>query len=1205
MHERVRPFAGVICPASGKLIFLPAFIPRLVAASLGLAAVLAGSASLLAGEFVVSTPGDVHDAALLDGDFAAWNFGGSPLLEAGFMGGIYAQHHAVTLLRFDLSGVPLKEITSARIRLYKPRSFIQTAPVTLSMYEVAVPNAGWLEGGASGADDPGGASWTRPKVNQKWAGAPGCSRPDSDFVAKPLATQTALLDQGEWLEFQIPPKLAQRWLDNPSENAGVYVTAGVSSAEWGQHVYFYSSEHYSGKGPQLVLTGEAGPAHRPAEDVARAKTPMILPPMGPAFDSWLKEDGRIAHMTLDCRMTREQARVFYYFDTQVRDELILPHYQRPLGQIFTRMSEQLAQDDAAGVRTRLEQARKALLAWEYIRETTWYTAGANADFLSPWQLGQLFGHCIFGRKEEHDDESGREKLRDAGRDANSWEGTWQPLAGKKLEDAVEKTLQTTAQRLSLTPEQKQEIAGPLVAARREENRYLTGFRQSLDKSRDLARQNIDDAKMLAAVRAVHLNHERYLYYQSIYDEPRWNLFMEKAPVLSFGKWVAEVGKRYYPKPRSSKTLKTAAKVRRKTDDILPKAALARATGHPLKATIQDFLTNQAAFTPFQDTRLTADDYLRIINSQVAFFRRCQNDAGVIIDPVAKIEWQYSTPCYALSVALLHASGYNVDPGLFESGVRAMDASVNEIHEYRCAHNHGEFFIQPVMLALDLFVPHVPKKQLEDWRGKLGELDPYKLYPDNLQRKKLAYNHNLAALAGEALRARQGWSIDTNFFETHLEHQKRYISPLGMYKDQDPNVPMVYDEFSRQFLAAILCEGYRGPSQDFYRDAMWKGAWTSLFMQSPFGECPAGGRSAHHIWNEAQMAVTYEIYAAQYARHHDSPDALARAGAFKRAAHLSLQSIERWLRPDGSGYIVKNRYPIEAKHGYERYSAQSQYNLLACWLMAVAYVYSDESIPERPAPADTGGFVLPMVADFHKIFANTRGNYVEYETAANLHYNPTGLLRVHLRGSNPQLGPSDGVVHEFDVRTKADLGGENLAVGPSWRDASGSWHRLADYAPTNAPTVEVLREGRDEVSFRVTYAGDFDGVKRLREIVTVTPAGVKVRDELTGPEHFRICYPMLVFDGLEETRVKVAGGEALLSLRDGSVRFAVAQPDGAVLQRSSKRLDFRSGQAELLYSDIPGSSATYLIQAAGVSSAGARIPILNKPAGDAGLTHGNN
>jgi len=618
----------------------------------------------------------------------------------------------------------------------------------------------------------------------------------------------------------------------------------------------------------------------------------------------------------------------------------------------------------------------------------------------------------------------------------------------------------------------------------------------------------------------------------------------------------------------------ATQVRRSAADILPKAAVALDSKDLVGDKIGVFLKNQGKEKDFQPSRYTAEDYLRIINGEVAVFRKCQDDSGKIIDPVMKIEWQYSTPCYALSVALLHASGYNADPSLFFSGLKAMDSSVNQMHEYKCAHNHGEFYLQPIMLALDLYASAAPKEKVKEWRDKISSIDPYKLHPDNLKRKKNVYNHNVVALAGEYLRIKHGVAGETDFFEKHLANQEQYLSDLGMYKD--PNVPMVYDEFSRQYLATILSEGYNGPCAQFYRDRLWKGAWMSLFLQSPFGECPAGGRSAHHIWNEAQMAVTYEIFAAQYARHKDSPAAMAAAGAFKRAAHLSLGCIERWLRPDGSGYVVKNRYPIEAKHGYERYSAQSQYNLLACWLMAVAYLYSDETISERPAPAEVGGFVIPLVEDFHKVFANAGGAYIEYETRGDLHYNPTGLIRVHLKGSNPQLGPSDGVVHNFDPTTKADLGGENLSIGPAWKDEAGKEHRLADFSPLEAPTVEILKETADAVSFSISYPGHFGSANSLKETFKITPGLITVETSLAGPKTFRICYPMLVFDGLEQTRVTLKGNTAQLSLRDGSVRFTLEKPEGIKLQRAGRRLDFRNGEAEQLYAEIPGTNAVYSI-----------------------------
>lgn len=630
---------------------------------------------------------------------------------------------------------------------------------------------------------------------------------------------------------------------------------------------------------------------------------------------------------------------------------------------------------------------------------------------------------------------------------------------------------------------------------------------------------------------------------------------------------------------ASLVIARAADARRDTAAILPDLAIAAVTDHPLDTMIRRFLEDQPATPHFTPTGLSSSEYLRIINSQVLGMIKYQDERGAIIDPVQKIEWQYSTPCYALSVAVLHASGYNKDPKLLESGTKAMDVSVNAMNTYKCAHNHGEFYLQPVMLALDLFARALPVEKINEWRQKIASIDPYKLHPDNLRRKKSVYNHNVVALAGEWLREKEKLAVAGDFFERHLAAHPLFFTDLGMYKD-NPGLPIIYDEFSRQYLATILCEGYTGPLAAFYKDRLWKGAWMSLFMQSPFGECPVGGRSAQHNWNEAQMTVTYEIYAAQYARIKDSSRTKAIAGGFKRAAHLSLRSIANWLRPDGSGYVVKNRFPIEAKHGYESYSAQTQYNLLTCWLLAVAWLYSDDTIPEQPAPADTGGYVIPIIPAFHKIFANAAGNYVEYETAGDLRFNPTGLIRIHLSNSNPQLGPSDGVVHAFD-RTRrpwVDLGGENLTVGPAWRDAAGNWRRLADYSPVDPPAVEIIKQTAAEVCFAVTYTGDFDGAERIRQKITINKNGVTVEDTVTGPaiKDFRIYYPALAFDGLEKSNITTDGNSVRISFRGKPIRCTILSPAGAVLQRENRLLDFRNGQVEPVHADIPGTTAIYQI-----------------------------
>ena len=71
----------------------------------------------------------------------------------------------------------------------------------------------------------------------------------------------------------------------------------------------------------------------------------------------------------------------------------------------------------------------------------------------------------------------------------------------------------------------------------------------------------------------------------------------------------------------------------------------------------------------------------------------------------------------------------------------------------------------------------------------------------------------------------------------------------------------------------------------------RGAWTSLFMQSPWGELPCGGRSAHHQWNEAQQAVTFESWASRFATPR-------RSGGGRRlqAGRAPVAAVDRALGP---------------------------------------------------------------------------------------------------------------------------------------------------------------------------------------------------------------------------------------------------------------------------------------------------------------------
>ena len=538
-------------------------------------------------------------------------------------------------------------------------------------------------------------------------------------------------------------------------------------------------------------------------------------------------------------------------------------------------------------------------------------------------------------------------------------------------------------------------------------------------------------------------------------------------------------------------------------------AMISPTDHPLQAQLDRYLAGRAAVRDFAPTGRSRRDYLRIVDGQVRALRRYQTANGELPDPISGKTY-YAAPCYAHCVATLAASGVDTDPELLESGMRAMDYSVTALSQGLSAFRdrHPDFYIYPVMLALGQFELVAPTQRLAAWRAALASIVPAKTYAtyDNPGN-----NWQLVHTAGEFLRARAGLT-DERYVEHALAQQRSHVTPEGLYLEG--GAPFAYDAFSRYFLTGML---HRGLDDPFYRDACWRGARTSLLLQSPFGELPTGYRSAQHIWNEAELACIYETYAAHCAAEGHSE----WAGAFKRGARLALAAIDRWIRPDGSGYVVKNRYPVEARFGYEAYSEHVNYNLLACTMLCAAWQVADDEVAEQPAPADVGGFAV-VLPRFNMVIANAGGTYVEYMTHGNGKYNRTGLIRVHLAGATPLLSPSDG---------------------------------LLDSTPCPAGRPRVLRETADEVSFEVAFDG-------WRDTVTLGRGGLL----LTRDGEASVDWPFLEFDGQTHTAVTLDGGRltlardghevrlsaprwrlepTLLPHRNGQVRVAVAEGEAPI------------------------------------------------------------
>lgn len=549
------------------------------------------------------------------------------------------------------------------------------------------------------------------------------------------------------------------------------------------------------------------------------------------------------------------------------------------------------------------------------------------------------------------------------------------------------------------------------------------------------------------------------------------------------------------------------------------------------------------------------DYLTTISRTAEYFLRFQNSDGAIIDPFEKEELQYSTPAFALAAATAAVHGNHRQ--LLEPAALALDHATRGLGSAASHDCHEDFYPPLVARAFRLLSGRVSIEREQEWRRRIRAYDPHRTY----RFGQGGGNWNVVALSGEALYKIFGIKTGIDYAEEALERHAYRFTHWGMYLDIHSEA-LAYDHFPRMWLADMLGSGYDGRLAAGLREFLERGAWTSLFLQSPTGELPAGGRSSHHQWNEAAQCVTFEVF-AKLANTEGDP---VTAGVFKRAARMSLKSLRKWIRPDGDLWIVKNRADPEKRHGYEPYSFHSQYNLLPMAMLAIAHEYaiSTTGIPEQATPAEAGGFVLDIRRDFHKVFANAAGTYVEIDTGALPAFDPTGLIRIHFLDGCAQIGPSGGL---------ASAAGATAAVGVAWQDAQGNWRRLAEFQKGNlaSPSLEVSSETPEEVSFRIIYRGDMKGADTVTESYRIVAGEVQVSWEVLGNNGpLRLGWPVLINDGERATKVAIRGTTMEVGLGEDAQLFSV--PGAHSLSLEEPLLECRNGWTKLAVAEyVPKST----------------------------------
>lgn len=515
-----------------------------------------------------------------------------------------------------------------------------------------------------------------------------------------------------------------------------------------------------------------------------------------------------------------------------------------------------------------------------------------------------------------------------------------------------------------------------------------------------------------------------------------------------------------------------------------------AVAYPLDGKIEQMLSDGQRPAAWQPTGLTKDFYLDLSEPIVRQLVVLQDNDGRIHDPFEQndtIFLPFTTARFVGALGALVENGRCQD--LTDNLTRGLDAICQEVAQPYEKHTcRVDFYPKEIIRGLSAMRDKTDKARMEKWRRQLGGYDPEKNYACVLSKSKAEdiYNVVTFAIAGEQMKKQLGISCNTPFIERHLETQKRRFTELGMYRD--PNDPLTYDWTPRMNLSLLFAAGYKGKHASFFDEMLRRGGLTTLMYLSSTGEAPFGGRSNQQNFNEAIISVICEYEASRYKALGNE----ILAGAFKRAARLAALSVKRWLDLSPLRF-TKNEFPPETQHGRERsYGLYAVYSLLIASQFGFAHLLADDTIKESPAPAEIGGYLLPLLKDFHKIFAACGGYHIEIDTRADHHYDATGLGRIHRKGAPTELGLSIPIAAHPNYIVPEPASPRNIAMGLGWITRDGKTIWLSDLS---GEIVDVqltdLVESPERVRFSVAYTINSGATMMVNEKYCITGSGVEI------------------------------------------------------------------------------------------------------------------
>lgn len=515
--------------------------------------------------------------------------------------------------------------------------------------------------------------------------------------------------------------------------------------------------------------------------------------------------------------------------------------------------------------------------------------------------------------------------------------------------------------------------------------------------------------------------------------------------------------------------------------------------------------------------------------------------------------EHGFPRLTSNIGILISHGLRED--LYHSFCEMMDFCCESIPKVKAA---NDFSVREIIFCLMALEERntVPEEKLNEWKQKLATIDPESCYSKFAKQPTDKVNNWACFTAvSEYMRHYIGLCDSLEFIDIQIASQLQPFDENGMYRD--PNNPMVYDLVPRDLFSMLLHFGYRGKYYEEIDRYLKKAGLLTLQMQSVSGEIPFGGRSAQFLYTEALLAIVSEYEARRYAAESD----FETASKFKKAVEKAIDNIEMWLERKPIGH-VKNYFPLESRYGCEKYAYFDKYMITVASYLYCAYLLCDDSIPESQ-DFKTEPYVFSTSEHFHKSFLYSNGYFLEFDTAADRHYDASGLGRVHKDGAPSAICLSLPCTatpkYKIDIEDAVDL---SLCAGA---DIKGKLH----FATDESAYYEVISLSCDDHAGYADVCCTLFGEKKLQTKYMVDENGVSI--SVSGDGRIAHMIPAFCFDGEEETKIAHDEHQLTVEYRGWVCRYTT---DGIVCD-TGKIACNRNGHYRVFRADGEGELSLHI------------------------------